>query len=504
MVTLTQGTTARGQAPMKAKGRILAALVGILLLAVLGVTIPIQAYRQVVDAADARRHSNEVVRRANDLLSELKDAETGERGYALTGDPAFLEPYNNALARIDSDLATLLRITTNSSARDHLERLAPLIGLRMKELVSMIRVVDSGDRAAARAYIGGGVGKHLMDAVRVEMAAFIQIKETELAAQEAVFQSQMGVLFLVIAVGSVLTLLFAVLLIYLVYRGAQNRLKKAIYLETSRLLDVQRETSSQLQRANVSLQASEERLAVIVRSIGDGLLATDAMGRIEFLNPVAEQLTGWTQAEAAGIPVDEVFKIINHETRIPCVVPVAATLEHGTIQGLGNHTVLIARDGSERPIADSCAPMRDLDHRVTGAVLVFRDVTNEYAAQLALQESNEKLQGAKLAAEKANLAKSDFLSSMSHELRSPLNAILGFAQLMESSTPLPSQAQAGRINQILQAGWHLLNLINEILDLAVIESGKVSLSLEPVSVPEILSECREMVESQAQKRGIVM
>jgi CheY-like chemotaxis protein len=107
-------------------------------------------------------------------------------------------------------------------------------------------------------------------------------------------------------------------------------------------------------------------------------------------------------------------------------------------------------------------------------------------------------------AEKANLAKSDFLSSMSHELRSPLNAILGFAQLMESASPLPTDSQKESIAQILQAGWHLLKLINEILDLAVIESGKVSLSPESVSLAEVMSECQTMMEPQAQPRGIRM
>ena len=107
-------------------------------------------------------------------------------------------------------------------------------------------------------------------------------------------------------------------------------------------------------------------------------------------------------------------------------------------------------------------------------------------------------------AEKANLAKSDFLSSMSHELRSPLNAILGFAQLMESASPSPTASQAESIAQILQAGWHLLKLINEILDLAVIESGKVSLSPESVSLAEVMSECQAMMEPQAQQRGISM
>jgi len=107
-------------------------------------------------------------------------------------------------------------------------------------------------------------------------------------------------------------------------------------------------------------------------------------------------------------------------------------------------------------------------------------------------------------AEKANLAKSDFLSSMSHELRTPLGAILGFAQLIESGSPPPTMSQKKSLDQILKAGWYLLDLINEILDLAQIESGKLSLSLEPISLTELIQECQAMIEPQAQKRGIRM
>ena len=112
------------------------------------------------------------------------------------------------------------------------------------------------------------------------------------------------------------------------------------------------------------------------------------------------------------------------------------------------------------------------------------------------------MQVAKVTAERANHAKSEFLSNMSHELRSPLNAILGFAQLMESGSPAPTSGQKDSIDQILHAGWYLLELINEVLDLALIESGKLSLSPEPLSVGELLSECQAMIAPHAARSGI--
>ena len=118
------------------------------------------------------------------------------------------------------------------------------------------------------------------------------------------------------------------------------------------------------------------------------------------------------------------------------------------------------------------------------------------------QRVEAELNEAIAAAEKANLAKSDFLSSMSHDLRTPLSAILGFAQLIDSSSPGPTASQKRSVDQILKAGWYLLDLINEILDLALIESGKLSLSIEPMSLAEVMLECAAMMEVPAQKRAI--
>ena len=155
----------------------------------------------------------------------------------------------------------------------------------------------------------------------------------------------------------------------------------------------------------------------------------------------------------------------------------------------------ICKDGSRFPAIVSITALRDDFGDIIGYLLIGTD--NSVRKQVELE-----LKQAMAAAERANLAKSDFLSSMSHELRTPLSAILGFAQLMESGTPLPTVSQKRSIDQILQAGWYLLELINEILDLALIESGKLSLSLEPVSLAEVMHECQAMIEPQAQKRGI--
>jgi PAS domain S-box-containing protein len=229
----------------------------------------------------------------------------------------------------------------------------------------------------------------------------------------------------------------------------------------------------------------------------DALMTTDPAGIITDVNKQMEALTGCTRDELIGAPFKDSF---TDPERAEAAIKLVLSEKNVTNYEL----TASARDGKQTVVSCNATTFYDRERRLQGVFAAARDVTDRKRFELELQETNVELESAKSAAEKANLAKSDFLSSMSHELRSPLNAILGFAQLLESTPPLPTTSQRENIAHILQAGWHLLELINEVLDLAVVESGTLSLSPDPASLAEVMSECQAMLEPQAQQRGISM
>jgi PAS domain S-box-containing protein len=365
---------------------------GVTLLVTLVITGAFWIFKQAEAAAQSRQHTALVLNQANALLSALKDAETAQRGYLLTGSAAFLEPYIVVRDGINDQQKALRQLTVISAAQKSLDAIAPLIVAQLEEMAQVIALQHRNDKAAALAIVSAGQGKQLMDSIRAEMHHYIQIEEVDLVQHEATFQLNMRHLFTLIVIASFLILTIVLMFAYLSYREIQQQNKNLAHLETQHLLEIQEQLNQQLQQVNVILQASEEKLAVTLNSIGDAVIATDAQGQVMLLNPLAEQLTGWSQEEAYGHPVEEIFKIINKETRQHAIIPVKEALEHGSIQGLANHTVLIARDGGECDIADSCAPIKNREDLVIGAVLVFRDVTVEYAAQQTLSDNAALIQ----------------------------------------------------------------------------------------------------------------
>ncbi len=265
------------------------------------------------------------------------------------------------------------------------------------------------------------------------------------------------------------------------------------------------ESAIEVRRQQSLLKAGALQNAILT-SANFSIIATDEKGIIQLFNVGAERMLGYTAAEV----VNRINPSDIHDPQEVMARAEALSLELATTITPGFEALAfkasrgiediydltyICKDGSRFPAIVSITALRDDYGDIIGYLLIGTD--NSVRKQVELE-----LHNAMAVAEKANLAKSDFLSSMSHELRTPLSAILGFAQLMESGTPEPTPTQKRSIDQILKAGWYLLDLINEILDLALIESGKLSLSLEPTSVADILQECQEMIEPQAQKRGI--
>jgi PAS domain S-box-containing protein len=256
------------------------------------------------------------------------------------------------------------------------------------------------------------------------------------------------------------------------------------------------------------LAEQQERHRVTLASIGDGVIATDAAGRVAFMNSVAEDLTGWRLSIARGRPCSDVFRIINEDSRLPVESPVTRVLAEGVVVGLANHTLLISLDGTERPIDDSGAPIRGRDGRIVGVVLVFRDVGERRRAEqerrnVAIERERllEAERAARADAERASRVKDEFVAMVSHELRTPLNAILGWTQLMQQS-PADAEIRRRGLEVIARNTRVQARLISDLLDVSRIVSGKLRLSIEKLDFAALVENVIETVQQAAEAKQV--
>jgi len=239
-------------------------------------------------------------------------------------------------------------------------------------------------------------------------------------------------------------------------------------------------------RAEQALRASEEHQRITLDSIGDAVIATDAQGRVTRMNRVAETLTGWSQAEASGRDLPEIFQIINAGTRSPCVNPVERVLATNLVVGLANHTALIHRDGSERQIADSGAPIRNDDGAVVGVVLVFRDVTGEYALQEQLAQSR-KLD-----------ALGQLAGGIAHDFNNMLAGIMVAADLLRIR--MDDHEKRGRLlDAILSASDRAAGLTRKLLTFA----RKGQMALAPTHLHQAVTDAVSLLEHSLDKRIVL-
>jgi PAS domain S-box-containing protein len=261
-------------------------------------------------------------------------------------------------------------------------------------------------------------------------------------------------------------------------------------------------------RAAEAVAEQREWFRTTLESIGDAVIATDVAGRVAFMNPMAERLTGWRLDDAIGEPCERVFRILQESTRQAVTSPVRRVLADDAAVALLDHTLLIALDGTERPIEDSGAPIRNTAGIVVGVVLVFRDVSErrrvELERQAAARERERLLEAERLArseAENASRVKDDFVAMVSHELRTPLNAILGWTQLMSQEGADPKVIARG-LDVVARNTRTQAQLIADLLDISRVVAGKLPLESQRTDLAAIMREAVETVQREADVKGI--
>jgi PAS domain S-box-containing protein len=381
--------------------------------------------------------SDERIALATLIEKLIVDEETGLRGYQTTSDPRFLQPYNDAEAPMLQAIAEL-QSTVRPGQQQILNQFIQQHQTWHEAFAGpLIATIAAGGHANDVDLNLQGVAR--MNAMRDSLKAIVSAAEQGRKDRIALWRRQTRHLLLLL-----IALALAIgLMVGLFTRG---RLESA-YAAFRHAIDLQR-------RRTEELFQSEQHLRTTLASIGDGVIACDAEGRVQMMNLIAQELTGWTEAEARNLPLDQVFHIVDETTHLPVENPVAKVQRLKRIVGISHHTILLRKDGSELSVDDSGAPIRDTLGQITGIVVVFRDITIELKTRAALL-ANEKLAVAgRLAA------------TIAHEIHNPLDSVANLLYLLqheptdeESSQFLQmAQTELARVTQISRA---MLSLYRE-------------------------------------------
>ena len=402
-------------------------------------------------------HSERVRFQLAQILQSMSDLGNGVAGYQITHDPRIFQPAEVAAGRIDSEMEDLrVLLSSDAGQQPLLESLSALVRDRERETSEQRDRALRGDNAAIDAAIASGGTRRLMEAARTVIGN-MQSEEKRLLDYHS--EAAAGA-YNAVAIAVWGTSGIAVFLL--------------VSLTVITLRDAER------------LRILQEELATTLRSVGDAVIATDGQGRVRFINLVAEELTGWTNDEARGLPLERVFAIYNEQTMSGVESPVSRVLRENTVVGLANHTILRARDGTERPIEDSGAPIRGSNGEISGVVLVFRDATEERAARRELVESRDALR-------EADRRKDIFLATLSHELRNPLAPIRSATRVLE--TPDLTQHDLERSRSIISRQVrHMATLLDDLLDISRITRGMLSLRVENVELRPLMEAAVETAQ----------
>ena len=443
--------------------------------------------RQMHD--DARRvdHTQNVINALERIISFAKDAETGQRGYIITGEPRYLEVYDAAVSAINGPVRALEQLTRDNPAQQtRIPVLKNRIAIRLKILEEALGLRKEKGLDAAREMILTDRGKIEMDELRKQVDEMASVERQLLTTRSERSERTYRVALLTTVVADLFALAMVVAFIFLLRRHLLARDKAAAAIHEQR-----------------------EMFRTTIASIGDAVMTTDTQGRITYLNSVAQSLTGWTQETAVGQSLDTVFRIVNEQTRASVENPATRVLREGIVVGLANHTLLIAKDGTERPVDDSAAPIRDQKGNIAGVVMVFRDVTERRRAEAALRASEEKLRRQAHELEQQLIASGRLVSlgeitaSMAHEFNNPLGIIMGFAQDLLSETD-PSNSQYQGLKIIDEEAKRCQKIIEELLEFARPQRTDVSLTDIKQTVEKTLNLVTNHLYKQRIEAGSLM
>lgn len=348
-------------------------------------------FNEVKSTDTKRKHTLLIIDTAHSLLHGLTEAEKSARGFWLTGDESYLASSADTRNGIARDLQQLRQLTDDTPEHTYVNATSPLVEAKLayiEELNTLKRTL--GTNAVTRE-LSNLEGKRFRDLSETETNKLADVGNEELKRYDDEFQTTMGVMFTLIACASIFMLLSAQGFSYGAYRKGREHQLTAKHVKTKLSLDTQEALNQQLNLAYLTVQQSEKKLEVTLNSIADAVIATDADSNVTLMNHVAEQLTGWTQDQAIDQPIDKIFRIVDQETHVPIITSVLEMLLSDSSQ-TDNLTLLNNRTATECIISHSCAPIRDQDANVIGAVLVFRDISAEHLATQALHDSTQLIQ----------------------------------------------------------------------------------------------------------------
>ena len=432
-------------------------------------------------------HSYQVLAETRKCEGLLLGTQNDVRGYLLTGDSTFLKDNSDKRAAADAELATLKRLVSDNPQQSiRVQDISQAKDIWYAHADTMIanrtkQVSTNADWVRT--------GRTVMENLEAGFNRFIA---AEIALRDFREGKVADMKRLLIYSGVVLAVLLALSIGHVVRR---QMMELAANYRAS--LETSDQRLAELTRSEKDLESQKEWLRVTLTSIGDGVMVTDPQGRIVLMNHEAEKLSGWTQSDALHQPLPGVFRIVNEDTRATVADPVAAVLQTKKVVGLANHTVLLSRNGEEWPIEDTAAPIFDPAGNILGVVLVFHDASGIRSAQKSLKAYSVELEN-KVADRTMKLQQTvseleSFSYSVSHDLRSPLRAMLGFSEaiLEDYGDKLDAQGK-NYLERIKNSALRLDRLIQDLLSYT-----RISRQDEPLEVIDLHQFVTEIIEHDA-------